>query len=70
MSPLQKDLRIVTKWITFDSLAYIRESRRQPDFPERKESWSPQDVIPPALDKCCGAQHLQIKYREFFSLFV
>jgi len=39
-----KDLRIVSKWITFDSLAYIRESWRQPDLLKRKDSWSPQDV--------------------------
>jgi len=41
---ITKDLRIVSKWITFDSFAYIRESWRQPDHPERKESWNPQDV--------------------------
>jgi len=49
MSPITKGLKIVSKWILLDSLAYIRESWRQPDFPERKESWSPQDVTLPSI---------------------
>jgi len=45
MSPLfEKGLRIVSKWISFNSLAYVQESWRWQDLFERKESWSPQDV--------------------------
>jgi len=43
-SSLKRSLRIVSKWIPFDSLAYIWESWRRPDLFKRKESWSPQDV--------------------------
>jgi len=45
MNPsLEKGLKIVDKWIPFDSLVYVQESWRRPDLLERKESWSPQDV--------------------------
>jgi len=45
MSPVfKRGLKIVNKWISFDSLAYVQEFWRWPDPLERKKSWSPQDV--------------------------
>jgi len=45
MNPLfEKGLRIVSKWIPLDSLAYVQGSWRWLDLFERKESWSLQDV--------------------------
>jgi len=37
MSPsFEKGLRIVSEWLSFDSLAYTQESWRWPDLFERK----------------------------------
>ena len=48
----------------------LRYFRYRIAFSERKESWRPQDVTPPALDKCWGCKDTtfaRIKFDSFLS---